>query len=202
MKALKLAGALVGAALLLPAGAHAATLTNAGGTLTYCGCTADAEIVAEIFGGDLTANFGPVLFGSQREILAGIVRALPDPDSSASVRAVQVARRLPKAARGSKPHMIALCEVGEMLAERLGLPSAVHRLFATLTERWDGKGQLRRAEGMRSRPRCESPTSPETPPSSICWEGWSGRQQSSASAQEVPSTPRSPAASRTTRQRS
>jgi HD-GYP domain-containing protein (c-di-GMP phosphodiesterase class II) len=147
MKALKLAGALVGAALLLPAGAHAATLTNAGGTLTYCGCTADAEIVAEIFGGDLTANFGPVLFGSQREILAGIVRALPDPDSSASVRAVQVARRLPKAARGSKPHMIALCEVGEMLAERLGLPSAVHRLFATLTERWDGKGQLRRAEG-------------------------------------------------------
>ena len=37
MKALKLAGALVGAALLLPAGAHAATLTNAGGTLTYTG---------------------------------------------------------------------------------------------------------------------------------------------------------------------
>ena len=37
MKALKLAGALVGAALLLPAGAHAATLTTAGGTLTYTG---------------------------------------------------------------------------------------------------------------------------------------------------------------------
>ena len=37
MKALKLACALVGAALLLPAGAHAATLTNAGGTLTYTG---------------------------------------------------------------------------------------------------------------------------------------------------------------------
>ena len=41
--------------------------------------------------------------------------------------------------------MVALCEVGEMLAERLGLPSSVQRLFASLTERWDGKGPLRRA---------------------------------------------------------
>jgi HD-GYP domain-containing protein (c-di-GMP phosphodiesterase class II)/DNA-binding CsgD family transcriptional regulator len=114
--------------------------------LSYCGCTADAEIAAEIFGGDFTANFGPVLFGSQREIVAGIVRALPDPESSAPLRAIQIARRLPKAARGSKPHMVALCEVGEMLAERLGLPSSVQGLFFTLTERWDGKGQLGRAK--------------------------------------------------------
>jgi hypothetical protein len=35
LNALKLLGALVAAAMLLPAGAHAATLTNAGGTLTY-----------------------------------------------------------------------------------------------------------------------------------------------------------------------
>jgi HD-GYP domain-containing protein (c-di-GMP phosphodiesterase class II) len=114
--------------------------------LSYCGCTADAEIAADIFGGDLTASFGPVLFGSQREILGGIVRALPDPDSAAPVRAIQIARRLPKAGRSSKPHLVALCEVGEMLADRLGLPSSVHGLFTTLTERWDGKGQLRRAK--------------------------------------------------------
>jgi HD-GYP domain-containing protein (c-di-GMP phosphodiesterase class II) len=114
--------------------------------LSYSGCTADAEVVAEVFGGDLTANFGPVLFGSQREILAGVVRALPDPDSAAPVRAMQIARRLPTAARRSKPHLAALCEVGEMLAERLGLSKSVHELFVTLTERWDGKGQLRRAK--------------------------------------------------------
>ena len=113
--------------------------------LSYCGCTADAEVTAAIFGGDLMASFGPALFGSQREMLAGVVRALPDPDRSAPVRAVQVARRLPKAARSNRPHMVALCEVGEMLAERLGLPSSVQRLFASLTERWDGKGPLRRA---------------------------------------------------------
>jgi HD-GYP domain-containing protein (c-di-GMP phosphodiesterase class II) len=115
--------------------------------LSYCGCTADAEVAAEIFGGDVEASFGPVLFGSQREFLAAVLRALPDPDSSPPARAVQVARRLPKAARYSRPHMVALCEVGEMLAERLGLPSSVQGLFVTLTERWDGQGELRRARG-------------------------------------------------------
>jgi HD-GYP domain-containing protein (c-di-GMP phosphodiesterase class II) len=115
--------------------------------LAYCGCTADAEITAETFGGDLMANFGPVFFGSQRDILAGVVRALPDPESSAPARAIQVARRLPRAARNNKPHMVALCEVGEMLAERLGLPSSVQGLFFALNERWDGKGPLGRARG-------------------------------------------------------
>ena len=114
--------------------------------LSYCGCTADAEVTAEVFRGDLMANVGPVLFGSQREFLTGVVRALPDPESSAPGQAIQIARRLPKAARGSKPHMVALCEVGEMLAERLGLPASVQGLFFTLTERWDGKGPLGRAK--------------------------------------------------------
>jgi HD-GYP domain-containing protein (c-di-GMP phosphodiesterase class II) len=114
--------------------------------LSWCGCTADAEIAAEVFGGDLTASYGPVLFGSQREMLAGVVRALPDPESAAPARAVQIVRRLPKATVYGRPHMAALCEVGEMLAERLGLPSSVHGLFAYTTERWDGKGPLRRAE--------------------------------------------------------
>jgi HD-GYP domain-containing protein (c-di-GMP phosphodiesterase class II) len=115
--------------------------------LSYCGCTADAEIAAEIFGGDLGASFGPVLFGSQREMLAGIVRALPDPDSAAPARALQIARRLPKAASHKTPHMVALCKVGEMLAERLVLPRSVPGLFPYTTERWDGKGPLRRAKG-------------------------------------------------------
>lgn len=34
-----------------------------------------------------------------------------------------------------------------MLAERLGLPPSVNKLFAFLTERWDGKGILDRATG-------------------------------------------------------
>ena len=115
--------------------------------LSYCGCTADAEVAAEVFGGDVDESFLPVMFGSQREFLAAVMRALPDPGSAAPARAVQVARRLPRAARYGKPHMVALCEVGEMLAHQLGLPGSVQDLFVTLTERWDGKGDLRRAKG-------------------------------------------------------
>ena len=115
--------------------------------LSYCGCTADAEVAAEIFGGDVDGTFGPVIFGSRREFLAAAVRALPDPDRAVPARAVQLARRFPRAARYGRPHMVALCEVGEMLAERLGLPRSVHGLFVTLTERWDGTGELRRASG-------------------------------------------------------
>ncbi len=115
--------------------------------LSYAGCTADAEVSAELFAGDMTREFVPVMYGSQREIVSGIVRSLPDPERSSPVRALQVARRLPRAARTGKPHLTALCEVAEMLSGRLGLPSSVQRSFAFLTERWDGGGRLGRAEG-------------------------------------------------------
>ena len=49
--------------------------------------------------------------------------------------------------RFAKPHITALCEVAEMMAKRLGLPPEVHKLFVLLTERWDGKGLLKRAKG-------------------------------------------------------
>ncbi len=115
--------------------------------LSYSGCTADAEIAAELFGRGLTPHFGAAMFGSQREILAAVIHSLPDPDRSAPVRAAQTVLRLPRAARGSGPHLAALCEVAQMLAGRLGLPAAIQRHFGLLTERWDGKGQLGRAKG-------------------------------------------------------
>jgi HD-GYP domain-containing protein (c-di-GMP phosphodiesterase class II) len=115
--------------------------------LSYSGCTADAEITAETFGGSMATHFAPVTFGSEREQVVGIIRALPTPGSSAPARAIQIARRLPKAARERDPHLAAICEVAQMLSERLGLPKPVPGLFVHLTERWDGKGYLRRAEG-------------------------------------------------------
>lgn len=115
--------------------------------LSHSGCTTDAHVTAEIFGGSLTTHLHPVKYGSPREVFSGIVRALPQPDSRRPVRAIQVARRLPKAAREQRPHFAATCEVGQMLAEGLGLPPSVHGLLAYLTERWDGKGPLRLARG-------------------------------------------------------
>lgn len=115
--------------------------------LSHTGCTTDAHVTAEIFGGSLTTHFHPVRFGTPREMVSGIVGALPPPDSSGPVRAVQVARRLPRAAREQRHHFTAMCEVAEMLAQDLGLPSSVHGLLAYLTERWDGRGPLGRGKG-------------------------------------------------------
>ena len=54
---------------------------------------------------------------TQREVLIGLIRALPEPERPPPVRALQIARRLPKAAREQRPHLTALCEVAQMLAE-------------------------------------------------------------------------------------
>ena len=115
--------------------------------LMYSGCTTDADIGARIFAGSRTENLTPRQFGSQVESLTGVMRALSSPDEPPQRRVYEVARRIVPAARFRKPHFRALCEVAEMIAKRLGLPPAVHTLFAYLTERWDGKGILKRAVG-------------------------------------------------------
>jgi HD-GYP domain-containing protein (c-di-GMP phosphodiesterase class II) len=115
--------------------------------LMYSGCTTDADAGARLFAGSRTENLTPRQFGSQMEGLTGVIRALPPPDEAPQRRVYEVAKRLVPAARFRKPHFRALCEVAEMIAKRLGLPPAVHTLFAYLTERWDGKGILKRAEG-------------------------------------------------------
>jgi HD-GYP domain-containing protein (c-di-GMP phosphodiesterase class II) len=122
--------------------ADTATQTYYACLLFYAGCTADAEVVAEMFDdGALLAHFTPVMFGGRAETIAGIMRALAPPGSSPPVRAFQVATRLPNAVRGHQRHIAALCEVAQMLTDRLGLPASVRNLFVHLTERWDGKGE-------------------------------------------------------------
>jgi HD-GYP domain-containing protein (c-di-GMP phosphodiesterase class II) len=115
--------------------------------LMYTGCTTDADIALRVFAGDRTASITPVQFGSAAQMLGGFVRALPPPDLPPHRRLYEIGRRLPMAVRFFKPHFAALCDVAETMAERLGLPPAVQRLFVYLTERWDGKGVLGRAAG-------------------------------------------------------
>ncbi|HEX2031787.1 MAG TPA: HD domain-containing phosphohydrolase [Actinomycetota bacterium] len=115
--------------------------------LMYSGCTTDEDIAARIFAGPRNENITPVQFGSTTEALRGFLRALPPPNDLPHRRAYEVARRLVPAARFRRPHFAALCEVAEMMAERLGLPPEMYGLFLHLTERWDGKGVLRRAKG-------------------------------------------------------
>jgi HD-GYP domain-containing protein (c-di-GMP phosphodiesterase class II) len=115
--------------------------------LTYTGCTTDADVAIRIFGGNRTESITPVQFGSTAQMLGGVIRAVQPPDLPPHRRAYEIARRLPKAARFLTPHFEALCDVAEMMAQRLSLPPSIHRLFAYLTERWDGKGVLGRAAG-------------------------------------------------------
>jgi HD-GYP domain-containing protein (c-di-GMP phosphodiesterase class II) len=113
--------------------------------LSHAGCTTEAHVAAEVFGGSLTANLNPVMYGSLPDVVRGLVRALPDPDSPPLVRAAQAARRLPRMAREQRPAIAAACEVAGMLAAEVGAPPSVPGLLDHLTERWDGKGPLRRA---------------------------------------------------------
>jgi HD-GYP domain-containing protein (c-di-GMP phosphodiesterase class II) len=115
--------------------------------LFYVGCTADAEVAADTFGDDdaLTTHAMPARFGSTPERMAGMLRALASSGSPAPVRAVQIVRGMPRAAREFKGHVTAFCEVAQMLTDRLGLPASMQGLFAYLVERWDGKGLPGRA---------------------------------------------------------
>ena len=87
------------------------------------------------------------MYGSGRDVLTGLIRALPDPDAAGPARARQVAHRFPRMVREQRPHLAAACEVAGMLADGLGLSPAVQGLLAYLLERWDGHGPLGRAKG-------------------------------------------------------
>ena len=119
--------------------------TYYGSLLSHAGCTTDAHLAAEVFGGSLTEHLNPLMYGSSRAVMGGLIRALPDPGAWGPSRAAQVARRLPRMARLSRPAIAANCEVAGMLAEQTGAPAGVAASLAYLSDRWDGRGPLRRA---------------------------------------------------------
>lgn len=110
--------------------------------LFYVGCTASVDLSPEIFGDDnALATYGlPNRFGTRSEAIGGFLRALAPPDGSLGLRAQQVALGVPRLARAFPSIVAAVCEVGRMLTDRLGLPPTVSRLFIYESERWDGKG--------------------------------------------------------------
>jgi HD-GYP domain-containing protein (c-di-GMP phosphodiesterase class II) len=129
--------------------AQTATQTYYACQLFYVGCTANADIAAELFGADdaLTTYATGSRFGSRAEMTAGLLRAVAPPGGAPIVRAGQLARRLPQVAKVFKDHIAAFCEVARMLTDRLGVDQSVGALFNYVAERWDGKGEPGRARG-------------------------------------------------------
>ena len=111
--------------------------------LFYVGCTANADLADELFGGHdvLTKYGGPVRFGSRPQMVTGVLGALAPQEGMWPVRTAKAMSRLPRFARVIGAQTTAMCEVAMMLTERLGLPSEMGSLFAYIDERWDGKGQ-------------------------------------------------------------
>ena len=124
-----------------------AVQTYYGCLLFYAGCTADADVQADLFPDGLAEHWTPVMFASQRQSMAGVFRALGAGDGGRVLRTVRAAAKFPRAARGYQHHTESLCEVAEMLATGVSLPPTVSGLFRLLTERWDGGGPLGRAAG-------------------------------------------------------
>ena len=56
-------------------------------------------MAARVFGGSMTENFNPLMYGSVRQVFTGLLRSLPDEDVTGLARAAQTARRLPRIAR-------------------------------------------------------------------------------------------------------
>jgi HD-GYP domain-containing protein (c-di-GMP phosphodiesterase class II) len=115
--------------------------------LMYVGCLTDSHETTRIFGGRMADHVTPRQFGSRAELMTGVIRALPAAGGPATHRGIDVARKLPRAGRHVGPHFTAMCEVAELFADRIGVPPEVPAMFASLTERWDGKGVLGRAAG-------------------------------------------------------
>ncbi len=128
---------------LLGVDSEAASDTYYACLLFYVGCTANADLAAELFGEDhaLTLHATPTRFGTRLQMMGGMIRAVAPPGGARPVRARQIMSRLPRLLREFPEVVAAICEVGRMLTDRLGLPSSLSASFAYVGERWDGKGE-------------------------------------------------------------
>lgn len=109
--------------------------------LRFLGCTAEASADAALNGGDDVAFYegiAPSFMGGASEVMGWMLRHLAEGQPPlARGRAVLGALTDPK---GAERSIRAHCEVGEMLARRIGLGGTVLRALGFTFERWDGKG--------------------------------------------------------------
>ena len=109
--------------------------------LRFLGCTSEASEDAAFNRGDdiaLYAGLAPSFMGAPSEMMGWMVRHLAEGQPPLTrARAVVGALTDPK---GAERSIRAHCEVGRMLARRIGLSDSVSRALGAAFERWNGKG--------------------------------------------------------------
>jgi len=109
--------------------------------LRFLGCTSEASADAAFNAGDdiaLYSGFAPSFMGRSSEAIGWMVRHLAEGQPPLTrARALAAAFADPK---GAERTIRAHCEVGQMLARRIGLGDSVLKALGYAFERWDGKG--------------------------------------------------------------
>ena len=116
--------------------------------LRYVGCTADAPIAADVFGGDEIVARGwlaLVDWGKPADVLRVLARNI-GAGQGAMRRAWLIANaflKMPRLSATAESH----CEVAQSLADDLGCSVRVREALGHSFERWDGKGFPRKRRG-------------------------------------------------------
>ena len=109
--------------------------------LRFLGCTADSWETARMTGGDdiaFLAGMAPVAMGAKAEMAREMLRTVGA--GQPRLRRTGLVMGALSDPGGARRSMSAHCEVGAMLAERLGTGPAVREALAHGYERWDGAG--------------------------------------------------------------
>ena len=110
--------------------------------LRFLGCTADAHEFAELVGGDdigLRAAIAPVLGGTPSEFASGVmpkIGAGQNPLVRAGLVVGMMRAGMERVREGIRAH----CELGDHLAQRLGLGAGVRAGLQAAFEQWNGQG--------------------------------------------------------------
>src|SRR5215831_4652190 len=110
--------------------------------LRFLGCTADAHEAARMAGGDeiaLRAAIAPVLGGRTSEFMPAVLPQI-GLGHGALRRARLVAGMMSSGRSRAREGIRAHCELGENLAQRLGLADGVRAGLAAAFEQWNGHG--------------------------------------------------------------
>jgi HD-GYP domain-containing protein (c-di-GMP phosphodiesterase class II) len=115
--------------------------------LRHVGCTADAAVTADLFGGDEIAARGYLALvdqGKPTALIAALARNLGagEPPLRRARLLANALIKLPRLAAAARAH----CEVAQSLADAVGCGLRVCEALGHTFERWDGKG-LGRKQG-------------------------------------------------------